>query len=166
MVYNVKGKHGKRPIDFSVILFGSRQKGQRHTDRTEFKTAQVVSQIKPWKLSGGKTQKYQLKKCIHFLLYCVSVLRFRDPVPFWPLAPGWVKSQDPDPGWTTRIIFPRAYKSFFWVKIQKKFLSGSGMEKSRIRDKYPISATLPCTMVTIYPNVKWGSGPILAVLQC
>ncbi len=44
-----------------------------------------------------------------------SVLRIRigDPVPFWPLDPGWVKNQDPDPGWTTRVIFPRAYKQFF-----------------------------------------------------
>ncbi len=47
-----------------------------------------------------------------------SVLRIRDPVHFWPLDPGWVKSQnpDPDPGWTTRIIFPRAYKPFFGLK--------------------------------------------------
>ncbi len=27
---------------------------------------------------------------------------------FLPLDPGWVKNQDPDPEWTTRIIFPRA----------------------------------------------------------
>ncbi len=33
--------------------------------------------------------------------------RIRDPVPFWPLDPGWGKSKDPDPGWTTRNI-PRA----------------------------------------------------------
>ncbi len=26
----------------------------------------------------------------------------------WIRDPGWVKSQDPDPGRTTRIIFPRA----------------------------------------------------------
>jgi hypothetical protein len=28
-----------------------------------------------------------------------------DPVPFWPLDPGGVKNQDPEPGWTSRIIF-------------------------------------------------------------
>ncbi len=26
----------------------------------------------------------------------------------WTRDPGWVKNQDPDPGWTTRIMFPRA----------------------------------------------------------
>ena len=53
-----------------------------------------------------------------------------------PLDPGWVKNLDPDPGWTTRIIFPRAQKQLFWVKIHKFFDadSGSGMEKYRIRD--------------------------------
>ncbi len=35
-----------------------------------------------------------------------AVLRIQDPVPFRPLDPGWVKSQDPE--WTARIIFPRA----------------------------------------------------------
>jgi hypothetical protein len=55
--------------------------------------------------------------------------------------PEWVKKQDPDP--TTRIIFPRAWKQIFWVKIPvlklfdadpgwKKI--GSGMENIRIRD--------------------------------
>jgi hypothetical protein len=35
-----------------------------------------------------------------------------------------------------RIIFPRASKQFFWVKILKFFDAdpGSGMEKIRIRD--------------------------------
>ncbi len=39
---------------------------------------------------------------------------------------------------------PRAFKTFFWVKILKFFDSdpGSGMEKIRIRDKHPGSATL------------------------
>jgi hypothetical protein len=27
-----------------------------------------------------------------------AVLRIRDPVPFWPRDPEWVKNQDPDPG--------------------------------------------------------------------
>ncbi len=39
--------------------------------------------------------------------YLILVLRIRDPVPFWPRNPEWVKNQDPDPGWTTQIIFPR-----------------------------------------------------------
>ncbi len=82
--------------------------------------------------------------------------RIRDPVPFWPLDPlsgiqdrdpGWVKSQDPDPGsgsgMKAWIIFPRAWKPFFWVKILKFFDAypgswirdqGSGMEKIWIRN--------------------------------
>jgi hypothetical protein len=47
-----------------------------------------------------------------------------------------IRIRDPDP---TRIIFPRAQKPFFWVKILKFYdadpgwkKSGSGMEKSRI----------------------------------
>jgi hypothetical protein len=35
-------------------------------------------------------------------------IRIRDPVLFWPRDPGLVKNQDPDPGWTTWIIFPIA----------------------------------------------------------
>ncbi len=31
-----------------------------------------------------------------------------DPVPFWPLDLGWIKNQDLDPRWISRIIFPRA----------------------------------------------------------
>jgi hypothetical protein len=44
--------------------------------------------------------------------YLLSVLRIRmrDPMPFgpWIRNPGWAKNQDPDPGWTSRIIFPGA----------------------------------------------------------
>ncbi len=42
----------------------------------------------------------------------------QDPVPFWP----W----DPDPGWTTRIMFPRAKKQFFGLKYLNSLM--------RIRD--------------------------------
>jgi hypothetical protein len=46
------------------------------------------------------------------------------------------KNQDPDPGYTARIIFRRAWKTFFGVKNLKFFVvdPGSGMEKIRIRD--------------------------------
>jgi hypothetical protein len=53
------------------------------------------------------------------------------------LTPGsGIRIQDSDPGLTTRIIFPRAYKTIFWVKVLKFFdaYPGSGMEKIRIRD--------------------------------
>ncbi len=32
------------------------------------------------------------------LSFSVLRIRIRDPVPFRPLDPGWVKNQDPDPG--------------------------------------------------------------------
>ncbi len=41
---------------------------------------------------------------------------------FWPLDPGsgmGKKNQDPDQGWTTRIIYPRAEKQFFGLKSKK-----------------------------------------------
>jgi hypothetical protein len=75
------------------------------------------------------------------------------------------KKQDPDPGLTTRIIFPRAYKPILWVKILKFFDAdpGSGMEKIRIRDPgwktfgsgFPGSATLTYrTVCVILPLEK------------
>jgi phosphoribosylpyrophosphate synthetase len=32
------------------------------------------------------------------MLKAVLRIRIRDPMPFWPRDPGWVKNQDPDPG--------------------------------------------------------------------
>ncbi len=62
----------------------------------------------------------------------------------WIRDPGWVKN--PDPGWTTWIIFSRAWKQFFWVKMLKLYMRirDPGMKKlgSGIRDKHPGSATL------------------------
>jgi hypothetical protein len=81
-------------------------------------------------------------------------------VPFSPRDPGWVKSQDPDPGIPGSGInnLYRIFESLetiFWVKILKFFYSdpgwkkfGSGMETIRIRDKHPRSATLVGTIVT------------------
>ncbi len=46
-------------------------------------------------------------------------IRIRDPVPFWPLDPGWVKNQDP---------------GYIWVKILKVFDADAGRKKIRIRD--------------------------------
>ncbi len=43
-----------------------------------------------------------------YLLYVDDKFSVPDPGPFWPLDPGWVKNQDTDPGWTSRIIFPRS----------------------------------------------------------
>jgi hypothetical protein len=51
-------------------------------------------------------------------------------VPFWRLDQGWAKNQDRDPGWTFLIIFVRAYKQFFGLKIPTFFYAdldpGSG----------------------------------------
>ncbi len=69
----------------------------------------------------------------------------------WIWDPGWVKIRirDPDPGWTTQIIFPRAYKQFFGLKYLNFLMrrSGSGIRNlfdpgSGIRDKHPGSTTL------------------------
>ncbi len=81
------------------------------------------------------------------------VLRFwiRDPVPFWPLDPGWVKKQDPDPGWKSRIIFPRAWKQFFGLKILEFFDAdpdpGSGIN---IPDP---QHWLKCQLIILIPEV-------------
>jgi hypothetical protein len=42
---------------------------------------------------------------------------------------GWVKNQDPDPGLTIRIIFPRALKQFFGVKILNFYDADPGWRK-------------------------------------
>jgi hypothetical protein len=58
-----------------------------------------------------------------------------DSLPFYSWDLGWVKYQDPDPGFTIRIIVSRA----FLVEILKFFNAdpGSGVENSRIRDPNP-----------------------------
>ncbi len=70
---------------------------------------------------------------------CISGSGTRNPVTFWP----------PDPGWTSRIIFPRAWKQFFGLKILKfvdadpeYFWPWIRDGKIRIRDKHPGSETL------------------------
>jgi hypothetical protein len=59
--------------------------------------------------------------------------------------------RSPGSNCTTRIIFPRLRNHFYGVKMLKFFDAdpesgmekfGSGMEKIRIRDKHPESATL------------------------
>ncbi len=58
--------------------------------------------------SGTQTQHKQ--RC-GFGIRCLF-----DP---WIRDPGGIKKQDPDPGWTTRIKFPRALKPFFEIKYLK-----------------------------------------------
>jgi hypothetical protein len=65
-------------------------------------------------------------------------IRIREMVPFWPRDPG---GQDPgweklrtrirDLGWTTWVIFPRAYKPFFGLKYLN-FWWGSPWKKSDV----------------------------------
>jgi hypothetical protein len=46
------------------------------------------------------------------------VFWIREPVPFWPRDPGWVKNQDPAPGWTlnNQNHISESIKTIFWVK--------------------------------------------------
>jgi hypothetical protein len=79
-------------------------------------------------------------------------IRSWDPVPFWPLDPGWVKNQDPDTGSGSAMNNPdhisKSLNNFFifWVKYLNSFMwirnpgwkkFRSGIEKIRIRDKHP-----------------------------
>ncbi len=78
------------------------------------------------------------------------MLRIRDPVPFVfvPLDPGYGMGKktgfDPrsESGTNNLDHISESLETIFWVKILKILCSGSGMEKIRIRDKHPRSATL------------------------
>jgi hypothetical protein len=89
---------------------------------------------------------YQVISCLN---RGTLVLRIRDPVPFVPLDPGYgmgKKKTGSDPGseFGTNNLdhISESLETIFWVKILKILCSGSGMEKIRIRDKHPGSATL------------------------
>jgi hypothetical protein len=59
-------------------------------------------------------------------------IRIRDPGSGAFLTPGsgMGKKQDPDPGCSTWIIFPKAWNQFFWVKILKLFDGDPGSKTS------------------------------------
>jgi hypothetical protein len=99
-----------------------------------------------WSYTKGENPynryEYQILKILpHYNLFqcCGSGIRCLFDLLIQDL--GWVKKQDSDPGWTTRIIFPRPEKPIFWVKNLKnlnylmrirdpgwkKFGSGSGI---------------------------------------
>jgi hypothetical protein len=72
------------------------------------------------------------------------------------MDPGWVKNQDPDPGSRPGMNISdhisESLETIFWVKntdseswIFMTMDPGSEMEKIRIRDKHPRSATLTRT---------------------
>ncbi len=101
------------------------------------------------------------------LFQCSSVA---DPVPFWPLDPGWMKNQDPDPGWTSRIIFPRAKKLFFGLKILiLLFRHGSGIRDPESfwpwnrdpRWKFWIWANLPQVSLTSAANFATSTAGVV-----
>jgi hypothetical protein len=48
------------------------------------------------------------------------VLRIRDPVPFLPREPAWVKNQDPD-------HISESLELIFWIKILKFFDADQGI---------------------------------------
>jgi hypothetical protein len=75
-------------------------------------------------------------------------IRIRDPVPFGPLDPGWIKNKNLDPGSGMNIPdhISESIETIVGVKVLKLFDAdpdsgsrnllepGSGMEKIRIRD--------------------------------
>jgi hypothetical protein len=69
----------------------------------------------------------------HTVINTLFMSRIQDPMPSHPgIRDGQkILIRDPDPGLTTRIIFPRAWKQFFGLKY---FNSLMGWEKIRIRD--------------------------------
>ncbi len=92
---------------------------------------------------------------------------------------GCVKSQDSDPRWTAQILFPRAEKPFFWVKIhilwcgsgfwdEKNSYPGSGMEKmdpgwtSRIRNTDCTNTVLIQCITYACPSGVDGAGAAVA----
>ncbi len=69
-----------------------------------------------------------------------------DPVPFWPLDPGWVKIRirirDEQPGSYFRELRNHIFRLKYLYSLIQIRDPNSGMEKIRIRDKHPGSATL------------------------
>jgi hypothetical protein len=62
-------------------------------------------------------------------------IRIRDPLPFRPRDPGWVKKSGSRSGMYNPDHISKGSKTVFWVKILKFFENpGSGMEKLRNRD--------------------------------
>jgi hypothetical protein len=59
-------------------------------------------------------------------------IRIRDPVPFRPLDPGWIKNQDPESWINNPDHISESLETIFWVKILKFFdaETGSGINFS------------------------------------
>jgi hypothetical protein len=78
----------------------------------------------------------------------IAQTRAMKPVPLRTLDSVWVKNQDPDPGSGFKMNNPdhisESLETIFCFTIFNFFDAnpGSGMEKIRIRDKHPGSATL------------------------
>jgi hypothetical protein len=77
------------------------------------------------------------RSAIHTIHTSGSVFRIRNPVPFWPLDPGWVKSQDPNPGFRIRVEQPVSYylelrNHFFGLKYLNSLMRirDPGLKKS------------------------------------
>ncbi len=52
-----------------------------------------------------------------FKIKTVLQIRIQDPVLYWHLDPGWEKN--PDPGWTSQIIFPRVFRvEIVWCRSE------------------------------------------------
>ncbi len=101
-------------------------------ETVEEEAAQGI-QLKPHRLQLIRQQipHLQPSKCPHNITdeqCCGSGIRCL----FYPWIrePGWVKNQYPDPGWTSRIIFPRAWKQFFGLKYVNSLM------RMRIRESF------------------------------
>ncbi len=105
-----------------------------------------------------------------------------DPEPFWPRDLGWLKKQDPDPGWTTRIVFSGAWKQFFELKYLdslmrirlpgwKKFGSGINISDPQhciilVLNRLRIGVKLITSTFIKYPAGVNGSMLICFLLTC
>ncbi len=68
-------------------------------------------------LGRGGDHRHLTTRFYHKIQCCGSVSWIRCLFDPWIKDPGWVNKQDPDPGWSTRLIFPRAWKPIFWKYI-------------------------------------------------
>ncbi len=73
-------------------------------------------------------------------------------MPFWPLDPGWVKNQDPDPWWTTRIIFPRYLNSLILIRDGKD--SDPGWKQFGSATLIKILTQIPDCLFFFYPGCR------------
>ncbi len=137
-------------------LFGCVKRGLALTNPPAFRHSFLFEILMYFYRSGIRSLPFKLKNPLNSqnilsyirkrFKYFLTVLRIRGPVPFWPLDLGFgmgkksrsvFMMQDPDPGWTSRIIFTRAWKQFFELKILKFFAADPESFRSGIENSDP-----------------------------